>query len=333
MTEEARFIGVTSMKRFLIRGSPKFNNYYLFRKYVKEYLPENPIIVTCGGNGGTDLMAREYCEKEQIPIEEYPVEHHDQESVFRRDIQMIAFCNIALIFDAGNKGTVEHIKDSLLNTKKPTIVINIQDSDNINCNIDCTNKFLKEYFDMCKKSEYNISNLADVTLAILFHEEILKNILESKDDEYAVSENINMAAGVAWWLKHNELPYIKQRLVHEERKDTLKPIVSLEERNKIWTNKEHPVSVSTIKNLPVLTDFTYPVLDGNHLWLEAEDNNVVKNNLWQTREQMMSKDDNPINSYYETKDDSNTKVFYRNTEFDASPFRAGMWYFNTETLQ
>ena len=40
----------------------------------------------------------------------------------------------------------------------------------------------------------------DVTLTILFHEEILKNILESKDDEYAVSENINMAAGVAWWL-------------------------------------------------------------------------------------------------------------------------------------
>ena len=225
------------MKRFLISGSSKFNNYYLFRKYVKEYLPEEAIIVTCGGVNGTDAMALEYSNREKILIEEYPVKSADQESIFRRNAQILGYCQSAIIFDDGRPGTAQHLKDSLMRTKKSVVVVEINlDKDNIDCNIDCTDKFLKEYFDLCKRSEYNIQNLADVVMAILFHEEILQHILDSKDADYPKSATTNMAAGFAWWLKHNELPYIKQRLAHEERIDEKVRLVPLEEQARIWTN-------------------------------------------------------------------------------------------------
>lgn len=325
------------MKRFLISGSSRFNNYYLFRKYVKEYLPEDAIIITCGGANGTDAMALEYSNRENILIEEYPVKLVDQESIFRRNVQILGYCQSAIIFDDGKPGTAQHLKDCLLRTKKPVVIVDIDlEKDNIDCNFDCTDKFLKEYFDMCKRSVYSIQNLADVIMAILFHEEILQHILDAKDNDfphYPSTSAINMAAGFAWWLKHNELPYIKQRLAHEERRDEKECLVPLEEQSKIWTNKPHPVSVTTTDNLPVLTDFLNAVVDGRQLWLEANDGQIIKKNIWQTREQLQKEDEKPINSYYETKDNSNTKVFYRNTEFDASPFRAGMWYFDTTTLK
>ena len=186
---------------------------------------------------------------------------------------------------------------------------------------------------MCKRSEYNISNLADIVMAILFHEEILKNILEAKEDEFCKAENINMAAGFAYWLKHNELPYIKQRLAHDEQRKPEECIPPLEKLAKIWTSKQHPVEVTTNENLPILTDFLNAVVDGRQLWLEANDKQIIRKNIWQTREQLSREEEHPINSYYETKDNSNTKVFYRNTEFDASPFKAGLWYLDSSTLK
>ena len=321
------------MKRFLICGGQKFNNYYLFRKYVKEYIEPDAILVTCGGVGGTDAMSREFADKERLPIEEYPITHNDKESALRRNMQILNYCQSGIIFDDGSKGTVEHLKSQLMITTKSVAIVEIRPEDNIDCNIDCTNSFLKEYFDMCKKSEYSISNLADIVMAILFHEEILKNILDAKDSEFIKSDTLNMAAGFAYWMKHNAVPYIKQRLAHDERRKPNEHIVPLEDQVKIWTNKEHPCSVSTKENLPILNDFLNTVVDGRQLWLEANDQQIIKKNIWQTREELHKNEDRPINSYYETKDNSNTKVFYRNTEFDASPFRAGLWYVDTLTLK
>ena len=321
------------MKRFLISGSSKFNNYYLFHKYVKEYMPKDMIMMTCGTAGGTDQMAIEYSNRNGIPLEEYPSNAKTKDDVMRRNIQIMQFCSDALIFDDGHSAATTHLKEQLLLTKKPVIVVELQDTDILDFNYTCTNEFLKSYFDMCNKSECNPFNVADVTMAIIHNEEVLKNILESKTSEYIKSESSNIAAGVARWMKQYAVSYIKQRLKHEERKVVKDSTVPLETLAKIWTEKTHPVGVFTNQDLKVLNDFVQVVADGKQLWLEANDNQVIKQSVWQTKEQLDKEEEEPVNSFYETKDSSGTRVFYRNMEFDTRPYRTGKWYFNARTLK
>ena len=325
-----------TLKRFLISGSTRFNNYYLFSKYVTEYLPPNPVIVTCGGTGGTDEMAREYCNRNNILIEEYPCSTPDVDKVVERNVQIMGYCNSSLIFDDGlSRGTVFYLRKQLNATSKALVVVEINERDNIDCHYQCTNEFLTTYFNLCNRTGYSIHMLTDISLAILYHDEVLQHILDAKEEEFTKSEDINMAAGFAHWLKQNAVPYMKRRLIHEERTMPKESRVSVEELANIWNNKIHPARVITTENLPVLADFDTTVADGKQLWLEATDDKVVKINLWQTLDQLKSlkDDENPVNTYYTTKDNSKTVVFFRNEEFDNSPFKADRWYFNVQTLK
>ena len=321
------------MQRFLISGSSRFNNYFLFSKYIKDYMPKDAIMVTCGGDYGTDAMSREYSARNNILLEEYPVSSPDKDSVVNRNHQIMGYVKSAVIFDDGRPGTVEHIKNTLMRSRKSVVVVEITPNDNIDCNIDCSEAYLKDYFNISRMSEYTMHNLADAVLAVLGKEEILQHILDAKETDFFKSDSVNMAAGFSYWMKHNELPYLRQRLRHEERRKPETCHVSLEELISIWNQKQHPAPVVTSEGLPVLTDFEDTVVDGRQLWLQANDNQVIKNNLWQTHEQMLDEESEPINSRYETKDTSDTRVFYRNTEFDASPFKSGYWYFDTKTLK
>lgn len=328
------FIGDTTMKRFLISGSSKFNNYYLFRKYVSEYFPAEGIIVTCGGDAGTDAMSREYSNREKIPIEEYPLQNKDADSVNRRNSQILSYCQSALIFDDGRPGTVAHLKTALLSSNKSVIIVEINtEIDNIDYYKDCTDAYLADQFNAYKRSEYDMSALADIVMAVLSNTDTLSRLLSIGDDAFIKSDKPNVAAGFAYWLRHNEVSAIKRMLPQHDEKQTKTSWVSPEERELIWSSKDHPVPVFTVCDLPILEDFNEVVVEGKGVWLEAVDGQIIMQNLWQTREQLVADRDNPVNSYYETKDNSNTKVFFRNTEFEGSPFKTGYWYFETSTLR
>ena len=322
------------MNRFLIVGSPKFNNYYIFSNYIDEYLPANSTIVTCGSETGTDCLAQEYCYRNNIVLEEYKLlPPKTMDTVKLRNAQIISYCNSAIIFNDNNNVVVSDFVDRLTSRRIPVIDINIRQSDNIDCNYECKNEYLNQFFRLCSQAEYSIPHLVDVSLAILQNDDVLQHLLDCNNNEFFKTDKTNMAVGFAYWMKCNEAPYIKSRLRHDERKELQKPSTPLEELAKIWNEKKHPNVTLTTSNLQVLKDFTECVADGNNLWIEASDDQVVKKNLWRTREQLLDEEDDPVNSYYWTKDDSNTVVFYRNDEFDNSPFKAGMWYFSATTLK
>lgn len=322
------------MKRFLISGSSKFNNYYLFYRYVAYYMPRDCIIVTCGGSSGTDAMAREYSNRCKIPIEEYPVAHVDKDSVYARNQQILEYCHSAIIFDDGKPGTAQHLRDLLFSTNKSVVVIEIDPIlDTIDNYYECLDPELNEYFHTFKRSECNMQNLADAVMTVMRSRNVLQRIIDLDDSKFVKSKSPDMGAGFAHWIKANAVPEIKQLLALDERKRVKTSLVSLEEMIKIWGNKVHPVLVYTTTGLPVLRDYVDIIPEGNKLWLEADDSMVIKSNVWQTREQIDNDELCPINSMYEAKDTSGTKIFYRNADFESSPFRSGYWYVEVSTLK
>lgn len=309
------------MERWLICGSPRWNNYYLVHHYAKMYLPKSAIIVTCGGTTGTDQLAIEYAHRNNHAVDEYPIAVKNLENVKQRNRQIERYCHGAIIFNDNTQGTLSDLLDVFMSTKKAVVTVDISPDDQIDFNWRCTDPQLNHYFDACSQREITYGNIADLTLAILYHPDLMEQLYQAKEEVYVKSDTPSLAGGLSRWMKlwavHDLLLRLKDQELNQKGTEP-----NPEELAKYWTQVKHPTPVFTSEATQLLKDFNEVVASGNRIWLEANKNQVVDKNVFLGRQD----EDDSVNTFYQIKDNSDVVIFERNTEFEDAPFQVGKWY-------
>ncbi len=95
---------------------------------LKEYLPENVTEIVSGGAKGIDACAREYAEKNKIPLTEFLPDYrrYGKGAPLKRNIEIIEYADKVIAFwDGKSKGT-KFVIDSCEKRGKEIIVFVIE---------------------------------------------------------------------------------------------------------------------------------------------------------------------------------------------------------------
>lgn len=117
------------MRRVIICGSRKFNNYELLKSTLEDYFKDgtSEVIIVSGHAKGADDLGEQYADWKKIPVEQYPADwdRYGKQAGMMRNLEMADVADECIAFiakDAESKGTKNMISIMKRKGKKVTII-------------------------------------------------------------------------------------------------------------------------------------------------------------------------------------------------------------------
>lgn len=344
---------MAKLRRYLIAGSRSFNNYFIFYRQLKWYLPQDAIIVN-GGADGADQLAAVYAECNGHVYEAYDAEwnKYGKQAGTIRNRELAKMVTEAIFFWDGKSPSTKELIEFVYQRGIKPLIITISDNDIIKPHPDivkmCKRDPYEVYIDRGEGSiwgnPYAISDtrnreyvIAMFTDYLLKKPSLLQHIFELKGKTLGCHCAPQLCHGdMLVWLLENAESEIKEIII-ENVKETLEEFekpqnthVNIQETILRWRKNPDYTQVGTSTNLVVAKDYCRVVVDGNKVYLEVFEKDIEKKNLYLSRTEREKLEEDPISTYYKTIDGSKCEIFYRHQTFGDSPFKIGMWYVNTE---
>lgn len=344
---------MAKLRRYLIAGSRSFNNYFIFYRQLKWYLPQDAIIVN-GGADGADQLAAVYAECNGHVYEAYDAEwnKYGKQAGTIRNRELAKMVTEAIFFWDGSSPSTKELIEFVYQRGIKPLIITITDTDIIKPHPDivkmCKRDPYEIYIDRGDGSiwgnPYAISDtrnreyvIAMFTDYLLKKPSLLQHIFELKGKTLGCHCAPQLCHGdMLVWLLENAESEIKEIII-ENVKETLeefetpkKPPVNIQEIILRWRRNPDYTQVCTSTNLVVAKDYSRVVADSNKVYLEVFEKDIEKKNLYLSRTEREKLEEDPVSTYYKTIDGSKCEIFYRHQTFGDSPFKIGMWYVNTD---
>lgn len=343
---------MTNSRRFAIVGSCTFNNYYLFYKTLKYYLPKYATI-TSGRCNGTDALAEVYANQNGHALEIYEVKWdvYGKDANMRRDSDLLQNSDQVIAFwDGVSPGTKALI--TMANKRKtPCMIIDIVDSDTIRPHTGRTVHINKEPYDVyigrgkggifgnpfpiseqCTREQV-VAMFVDY---LLKSPDLIKQVLTLKNKILGCYCAPNLCHGDAihWLLDNveNELINLVSDNTPETDDQQKQPKIqytSFEEYATIFGITGGPAPLYTKTKLQLSNNYSVLIEEYRRTYLEIADKSIIKQHIHlslKERERLDANADEVSRIFYKTNDSSNTTVFQQQADFPDSLFKAGKWY-------
>lgn len=347
---------MANLRRFLVCGSRRFNNYYIVYRYLQQYLPKGAIIVS-GGATGADTLAQIYGELNNHPVEVYQAkwDTFGKSAGMRRNADMAANSDHCIAFwDGVSKGTADMIDRMKKRGCNPTI-IDISEDDIIKPHYNTVVHINHDEFDVyIGRRLYGFeespltnpfrmnANTTRLMAISMFADKFLKDpkmiryALSVSDKVFGCWCSPELCHGdfLKWCLDNlsvrSELNQLATELEQKENEDKIDQKTTKEYRDqnpeKYVENGEAVLLYSTAKT-NIFTGYNDVVYDGWKCYLEIKDKDVVKSNIHRCAVSQYDKpDDEAARLFYTPNDNSKLRIAYQQTDFADSPFKAGYWY-------
>lgn len=346
---------MSRLRRYLVAGSRRFNNYFIFYRQLKWYLPQDAIIVN-GGADGADQLAKVYAECNGHIYEAYDADWRrfgKQAGTIRNRELSKMIAEAVFFWDGESPSTKELIEFVKQRGIKP-LIVTITENDIIKPHPDLVKMCKREPYDVyigrgngsmwgnpyaisdTRNREYVVALYTDY---LLKKPSLLQHIFELKDKTLGCDCAPQLCHGdILVWLLQNAESEIKE-IILENVKETLKefeepkkPIVNIQDEVSRWDKNPDYTQVCTSTNLVVANDYFTSVVDNNKVYIGVFEKSICKENLYLSRIEREKLEEDPVNIYYKTVDGSKCEIFYRNKTFGDSPFKVGIWYIESSKV-
>ena len=347
---------MSNLRRFLVCGSRRFNNYYILYRYLKQYLPKGAIIVS-GGATGADTLAKIYGELNGHPVEEYLAKWDvfGKSAGMRRNADMAANSDHCIAFwDGISHGTKDMI-DRMEKRGAPVTIVDISEDDIIKPHLDCVVHVNHDEFDVYigrKMYSFEESILANpyrmnanttrLMVIAMFADKFLKDpkmiryALTITDKKFGCWCSPELCHGdfLKWCLLtpsvHSELVKLADELEKksdEHQNVQNKPREYKDQNPEKYIENGEAVPLYSKAKTKLFTGYNDVVYDGWKCYLEIKEKDVVRTNMHRTMKSDYDKpDDEAPRLFYTANDTTKIPIVYQQTDFADSPFKGGYWY-------
>ena len=341
-----------SILRILVTGDTKFNNYFKAYPYLKELVPKNSIVVTCGTTGA-DEIGNLFAANEGLACETYPVDWdtYGKSAAKVRNYGVVKMSKYAIIFwDGVSENTKSLIDIANKKRTKPTIV-EYTDKDIIKPHFGRVVNIHKSPYDIyCGRGSiygnpFVMTSKNDRELVVMRYtdylmrnEDLISAILKITPEQtlgcFCAPKLCH--CDVISWVLDNAVDELKMLLVKLSKKKDANEITTeiTPDIRQLYSSTASkfttPGGLYSVHGIQVATDWSKLVYDGIKVFLEIPNSKILKKNLHLSREMIdimeHSDEDNLPTIKYHTNEIKNIPVIYQQITFADSPYKEGCWY-------
>jgi len=320
--------------------------------YLKELVPKNSIIVTCG-DSGADEIATLFAINEGFAYETYPIDWdtYGKSAASVRNVGVVKMSKYAIIFWDGVSEYTKALID-IANKKrtKPTVVEYLN-KDIVRPHLNRVVNIRKSSYDVyCGRGSvygnpFVMANKQDretvimrYTDYVMRNEDLISAILKLKPEQrlgcFCAPQLCH--CDVIAWLMDNAVDELKMLLGKLSKKNDVNEIAT-----EIVPNIRHLYASTAMKfttpgglyskhGIQVSESWSKTIHDDYRILLEIPNSKIIKKNLHLSREMIdimeHSDEDNLPTIKYHTNEIKNIPVIYQQITFADSPYKEGCWY-------
>jgi hypothetical protein len=348
---------MSNIRRILVTGDTKFNNYFLAYQKLKELIPERSIIVT-GASEGVDLIAEIYADTEGFVHEPYPIDWntYGKSAAYIRNKELIRMCRHAVIFWDGRDEKTKRLIDSYNERKGKPVVIEYEEKDLVKPHPGRVVHVKKSNYDVYCGRPGILSNpyvmkdknqrdyvILKFTAHLLRNKDVMEAVLDLKGDEILGCHCAPMLCHcdvIAWLLDNarDELNFMLSQFSQDsqlESPTTEKTVAGERFSRPRMSDFKACGRLYTRGGLLIAEGWDQLIETNKTTLVEIPDTKIVKKNLHLSKKMVeaMKNDDDLVSVIYHTNEIKYTKVMYRKVSFQDDPYKEGYWYVDIRDVE